>query len=737
MKAGKVAILILAMVIFTSCISYSTVNEIKDNPKEKIIMVVINRVDFLDLYAMDQGKYLIDHGFIGLANTRVSGRNSQPSAYATVGWGTRAEASRDSIIFHNVDDEIKEIYQRRTGMLVEEEGIVNLYINQLQLQNYNGEFNATPGALGEILAAKGYLAAVIGNSDTPEGKYRDAGLIAMNNKGYIPYGDVSRENTLEDPTRPYGLKTDYEYLFNSFLKLYPDINLMVVETGDMNRLEAYKSNLTQRQYQKHKEVILKETNEFLSNIISSIDFSNTTLMLVVPYPSDKAALDGNRLTPLVVFDGGEEGGILSSSTTRRRGIVGNIDIAPSILGKLGLRPEAMTGRIIQEIPQDDNMDYLMKLNKKVVNTSIMRYRVLYSFAVYEMLASVAALLAIMFKSRLKDIFKGLIKLILLATIIPPFVFLMLPLLGYQTIVNTYLILIGLSALLVTLIYKTTKGSPLKGLIIASGITITALLLDIVTGQSLIKQSIMGYDPIIGARYYGIGNEYAGILLGCSLVSTTALVEINKRIKAFLPIIYIALIIILGFSSFGANVGATITAIFAYSFVLVKLFGGRVKAKVWLYILLVVITIITVLALIDLFFVENSSHLAGAVRSIIKGGPSAILQIITRKIAMNIRVMGVTIWSRVLLIAIGVLAVVFYKPVGHFRRIADAFPSVAIGWSGILVACVVGFLVNDSGVVTAAMAAIYLTTSILYLVLNNSITTEDNQSIEGSDLIGKK
>jgi len=37
--------------------------------------------------------------------------------------------------------------------------------------------------------------------------------------------------------------------------------------------------------------------------------------------------------------------------------------------------------------------------------------------------------------------------------------------------------------------------------------------DIVLGNALMQVSILGYDPIVGARFYGIGNEYMGLLAG--------------------------------------------------------------------------------------------------------------------------------------------------------------------------------------------------------------------------------
>ena len=124
-----------------------------------------------------------------------------------------------------------------------------------------------------------------------------------------------------------------------------------------------------------------------------------------------------------------------------------------------------------------------------------------------------------------------------------------------------------------------------------------------------------------------------------------------------------------------------------------------------------------MALIDLFIIENKSHLAEAINQIILNGPSAMYQIIVRKISMNLRIMGSTIWSKVLLSAIVVLGTLFYRPIGWIKNIRK-YPKLAIGWSGIIIACIIGFAVNDSGIVVAATSVIFLTSTILYLIIED-------------------
>ena len=58
---------------------------------------------------------------------------------------------------------------------------------------------------------------------------------------------------------------------------------------------------------------------------------------------------------------------------------------------------------------------------------------------------------------------------------------------------------------------------------------TAVLvgIDTVTGSSLMRFSFLGYDPIGGARFYGLGNEYMGIMIGALIMGWVCLAELVR------------------------------------------------------------------------------------------------------------------------------------------------------------------------------------------------------------------
>ncbi|HZK58031.1 MAG TPA: hypothetical protein VFD17_06955, partial [Clostridia bacterium] len=347
-----------------------------------------------------------------------------------------------------------------------------------------------------------------------------------------------------------------------------------------------------------------------------------------------------------------------------------------------------------------------------------RYRVLYSFAVYQIITSVLALALIIFKNRIPAKWCKYISLALIGNMVAPFTLLLIPLFGTTNIIATYLLLLAITMAIISAVYLVSGSNPLNVILYTTFLLVFGLLLDIVSGQNLIRNSLLGYDPILGARYYGIGNEYMGILIGAVLMLTTALIE-KRYVNKYVSIIFYGLVaVIIGFPGLGANVGGIITAVFAFLFVSVRLLGKKVNFRGLVYIGLAVVFVVGVMALIDLFVVENKSHLAGAISRIISNGPIVMYQIITRKISMNLRIIGVTIWSKVLLSAVVVLGILFYKPIGWFRRISMKYPKLSLGWSGIIVACVIGFAANDSGTVAAATSIIFLTSTMLYLIIED-------------------
>jgi len=114
--------------------------------------------------------------------------------------------------------------------------------------------------------------------------------------------------------------------------------------------------------------------------------------------------------------------------------------------------------------------------------------------------------------------------------------------------------------------------------------------------------------------------------------------------------------------------------------------------------------------------ETQSHLGRSAGLFIKGGWIEIKGVIFRKIAMNIKLIKYTIWSRIFLASLVTLAILFYRPVGLMASVKLKYPFLYRGFIGIIVGSMAAFAFNDSGIVAAATTSIFVNSPLVYLML---------------------
>ncbi len=713
MKKKFLVLFLLIVVLINSVPNMTFAQE-----KGKVILININRTSINDFENIEYlNNQMNQKGYVGLMNIKGSKGTSDVRSYSSIGAGTRTYINPTDINFQTVNENNKEVYLRRTG--INPRYINNLDVNKTNTSNEKGEYGAFLGAIGYEFNNNNLNLAVLGNADTDEEKHREIALIGMDQNGQIQNGNIDDIN-IKDQTMPYGIRTDYDKLKKETQKYYDENDLLIVELGDTYRLDLYKENLNETSYEKIKTEIYSNVSDYLKEVFE-IANENDRIYITSAYPEKQDYIDGYRLSPIVIF-GGEEKGLLTSGTTRRTGVLSNLDISADIFDYFKIKSDVIVGKTIQKVSDDKNMEFLSKDYDKIVSNMKIRIPVLYTYAAFEMIMWIIMLVAIFFRHKTpKNTFRVLCA-ILKFTIAIPFVLLIAPLLNYSTQASIITCIIGLLIIVYSLVYKFVKDD-LSKLILLSGLVAVGVLIDGATGQNMIKSSLLGYDPIIGARYYGIGNEYMGVLIGSLIFSVMGVLQkeiINKKIAS---LILLVSIIILGHPKMGANVGGTITAVFSFLYLIMRLYDIKVDLKKMLFIVIAVVGVVSTMAIIDIYFIGSQSHLAGAIKKITSGGPLVILQIITRKIEMNMILIGVSIWSKVLILGLLIVVVLFQKPVGILKKVCDRYPYLAKGWTSIIVASIVGFLVNDSGVVAAATSIAYVIMPVLVLITKELDTSK--------------
>ena len=84
-------------------------------------------------------------------------------------------------------------------------------------------------------------------------------------------------------------------------------DFIVIEMGDISRLNKYSVNLSGSVYASQKTQILLEIDLFINDVANFIG-DNSTLMIVTPFPSSADLQSGDRLTPIVLLARVEKAG---------------------------------------------------------------------------------------------------------------------------------------------------------------------------------------------------------------------------------------------------------------------------------------------------------------------------------------------------------------------------------------------------------------------------------------------
>ena len=151
-----------------------------------------------------------------------------------------------------------------------EGNISNVDLPNLERINRKLNHPIKVGLLGSLLQRKGLKTAVIGNENTrlEETEVR-AALITMNDQGVTNYGRVDGGLLKEDPASPFGLKTDYELLFQTYKEMKEKAHFIVIQTGDTHRLNKY-HYFSDERLTNAKKWIFQEVDLFLGRLLETL-----------------------------------------------------------------------------------------------------------------------------------------------------------------------------------------------------------------------------------------------------------------------------------------------------------------------------------------------------------------------------------------------------------------------------------------------------------------------------------
>ncbi|RKD22596.1 hypothetical protein BEP19_10065 [Ammoniphilus oxalaticus] len=703
---------------------------------KRVILVLANHLSLEDIRQIEglPDANWLNKGTIGAMNLRTAGKINGVNNAITIGSGVRAIGPNNAVESYMTSDELhatsaKDWYRQLTGHEVTQEGIVVPGIQSILESNRSSGYTMSAGLLGETLRQHGLQAAAYGNSDVGEKKIRFAPLIAMDQRGLLNGGDISLNTNREAPDRVYGVVTDYDYLLKK-IEEDKQSSLLTVELGDLYRLSSAKEMMDAQQFQTTKLMALTELNRFMKTLVEQ-QTESQMILLLAPMVSPDAEQSRSMMAPFVQMNPNQEQGILSSSTTRQPNIVTNVDIAPTILSWLELPvPQQMMGRPITTIAGQADFWKDWTSIKHIYAT---RSDVLTGYVTFQIVILILAT-AFWYFSKPNHVFyrtgNALIRFLLLLITLSPFLFLILPLFPFLFSVRwTVLFLLtlgmGLAAAVIRLSFPWI-------FLIVSVVNWLPILIDgLLFDSMLMKRSYLGYDSVIGARFYGIGNEYMGVVIGSSILSLAMLLELTKWrekwVKQISVFVFGLYLLFFALPRWGTNAGGAITAMTAYSASFFRLFDVRLNRRYFFWGVCAVVISIGVMFMANVVGDDQTqSHIGRAMTKLMQGDLLEIKNIIQRKLEMNWKLIGVSAWSKVFITSILLLGFICYRPFGMIHIFAQQRPYVIRGFFGIAIGAVTALLVNDSGIVAAATTIIYMIAPMLFLGLQEGFKPHDDR-----------
>ncbi|MFQ7447413.1 hypothetical protein [Intestinibacter bartlettii] len=723
MKKKLISLLLSLIVILSFSISsiYADTNN-----KGKVIYLSLNRTSLENLLEIPIIKEKTSNsGYVALMTTKGDGSNTDQKSFASIGSGVRANVlDEDYVKFETLNENEKTQFEAATG--VKSWAIGNIKINRNINQNTdNGGYGATLGMLGTTLNKNNLKVALLGNSDIKKNddlkKIRNLALVCMDENGRVQSGNVDNINKKDD-TMPFGISTDYDKLKSETKKYYENNDAIFVELGDTYRLDEYKNNLNENTYKSMKKKIYQNINDYLKEVFEMAG-KNDTIYIVSEFESNLDYKTKRRLSPVIKFE--KDGyGLLESSTTRNSGIVSNIDIGVDIINKFGLKNELMIGKVFKNVQDENGIEKVLKDYERIVSINTIRASVVNSYVGIVSASWVIAMIAILFKNKIPkkekglgrdQIFKVLKELIKLGLIMP-LAFLTAPVFQFKTPAG-----LVSGVLIVTIIYYLIgyflfRKDDIKQMGFYAFLTIGLIIIDCIIGTPLMKSGIMSYDAINGARYYGVGNEYEGVTIASAVFALAVLLNYKKISKWLAVVLSLVILITSAMPSMGANVGGAISECVAYLLFILLIFDIKLDLKKIIMIGVATVLVVVAFAGLD-FLMGTESHLAVFTNQIIQEGPAAIFNTFGRKIQMNLKLAKSSVWVNILIVSIIIIGALIFKPSGYFKKIHDKYPMIFKGFMASFVGCIVTLLVNDSGIVAASTAAIYILIPIIIIGIN--------------------
>lgn len=677
---------------------------------DRVIIYMIDKlsIDDLDPHSTPYLWSLADKASMGLLNPVSAGERTLKNICCTISAGKPAVGSSKAQLNFKAGELINSetaatVFFRNTAVLAESENIV-ISSKAVIFKNNERRALGTPGQLGDSLHQLSCTTAVIGDSDRPAYYSRPGALILMDSQGLVDDGSLGAEVLTFDKDGVLPFQSNYSQILTQSKKLR-DHQVILIDFGDLSRLEAMDSLFSTYIYDEKRKKILSNIDNCIRNIQNELATENSCAYIINPASSGGSVAQDNLLTPLIIVKPGFHG-ILSSSSTHREGIVSSISIKDSILSCFdNIKQDPIfasashdTYKKLQNLEQRATFNYLKQKLILSVHGMLVLFLLLFSLILFirkEQQNFISFILVLTLSFPLTLLFMTRFE------IFDPGLFIVISLISNM--------LIALASWITS---KVLKSNPLLMVLL---LTIAVVAIDLLADTGLINNSIMSYQIIRGARYYGLGNEYLGVLLGATIIAAALILQDHfSRKRLFsVAVLFTLVTFLIAYPRLGINVGGTITACVALGYTFSRFKNLNMNTGRILSLFLGTAIIMFIMIIIDLKQpLQFQSHLGNSISLMLDGSYREIITILNRKFQMHLQIISFTIWGWVFLLSIVLCGFLFFQPPEKVKMLMAKFPLAYKGFQGILVASLTAIIFNDSGITTAAILSIYFLVGLL-------------------------
>jgi hypothetical protein len=529
------------------------------------------------------------------------------------------------------------------------------------------------------------------------------------------------------PDDPYGVSTDpvaIEAAVEAALAVRCSVT--IVDQGDLTRVDELQAARGRRLPEDQRQALLA-ADDLLGATANRLDLERDLLLVVSPTSPawDPAVHFG---VAVAVGPGYPGGSSLESPSTQRPGIVTLPDVAPTVLEHQGVeRPPSMLGRSFTPIDPVavDRARHARELDDEAVFIDRVRTPVSTVFVIFQVIVYVLILWLLMTK-RERILASGLggraLELATLAVVALPASTYLLGVIEQNSlgVLGFSLALLVLDAVLVAITSIAVRG-PLDRLLVLSAGTLLVLLVDGVTGANLQLNTVFSYSPIVAGRFAGFGNIAYAVLAATSVIAGTLIVHRWRGAAWSLVVVgalFLVTIVIDGAPQYGSDVGGIIALVPGLGLAWLLLSGKRPSWKIALVSILAMLVALALFLMIDLARPEESrTHLGRLYEDVATRGFDAFSDTIVRKVRTNLRVFTNTIWTYLVPFALALIGWLFLRPRGRWDRLAITHPRLRAGLISALMLSVIGFFVNDSGIVIPALMLSFIVPFALFIHLS--------------------